>query len=301
MTAVATPPQAQVRALGVGFDADILHATRAIYRPLLDTTPVREHHELRYGGHARQVLDLFLPVDVTRPSRALLVFVHGGGFTGGAKNEDGAFHLNVGRFFARHGLATAVINYRLAPASPWPAAVHDVRDAVGWLREGNADAQLGAQAASLPLFVLGQSAGACHTASWLFDDRTRGEPLGAVAGVMLMSGYYRATAPMAPHVRAYFGDREDQYETRSPLTHVRALDTPVWLSVAELDPGAIAARTFELAARLALCNGAAPHCVWFAGHNHVSTVSSLGSSQSDAGEALLQFVHARLNTRRPTP
>ena len=55
-------------------------------------------------------------------SRPVLVFVHGGGFTGGNKSTPGSpFYDNVPLWAARNGLVGVNITYRLAPQHPWPA------------------------------------------------------------------------------------------------------------------------------------------------------------------------------------
>lgn len=275
---------AQVRRIGARFDEDVLLATRAIYRLHLDMTPVQERRDIAYGTHPRHVLDLYQPSSET--ADAVLVFVHGGGFTGGDKNEEGTFYVNVGRHFARKRVTVAVPNYRRAPEFGWPAGAHDVRDAVQWVRH-NVD---GVVEGRVPLFVLGQSAGASHVASWLFDEASRQAPLGRLAGAMLMSGLYRVSAPLAPHLQTYFGSDPREYEARSPFTHAGKLDAPLWLSVAELDPGLFTARTYALAEKLAVANGRSPYFAFFHGHNHVSTVMSLGSPQTDVSDEILRFV-----------
>ncbi len=92
-------------------------------------------------------LDLFLPASVG-PHPAI-VFVHGGGWTAGDKSswEDEALR------FADEGYVGISINYRLAPAYPFPAAVEDTKAAVRWLRTHAADlgidpARIGAMGSS---------------------------------------------------------------------------------------------------------------------------------------------------------
>jgi hypothetical protein len=65
---------------------------------------------------------------------------------------------------------------------------------------------------------------------------------------------------------------------------------PVWLSVAELDPGSIGSQTFQLADAITRCNGRSPEFAWLRGHNHVSTVLSLGSPQQDFSDEILRFL-----------
>ena len=70
-------------------------------------------------------LDLALPAGSMPPP--LIVWVHGGAWRSGDKEE-------VPRFFAEHGLATASVNYRLSGEARFPAAVHDIKAAVRFLR-----------------------------------------------------------------------------------------------------------------------------------------------------------------------
>jgi acetyl esterase/lipase len=275
----------QVRALGAEFGPAALAATRAIYRPQLDLSEAaKERFDVAYGPDARHRLDVYRP---TEASRAIVVFVHGGGFVAGDKNDDGVFYRNVGRWLARQGFAAVLPNYRLAPASGWPAGAVDVEAVLQWVQQTRE-----MFAAELPPVVLwGQSAGASHVASWLFDDAARGGKATEVAAVMLMSGFYSAEAPLPAGPRAYFGEDTQLYPQRSPLSHVGPGALPLWLGVAELDPGWIAQQTYALARTLTLANGRSPDFHFFRGHNHVSTVQSLGSPQQDCGDELLRFLH----------
>jgi acetyl esterase/lipase len=279
----------QVRALGSIFDAATVAATRAIYRPLIDMAEAAEERvDVVYGPHERHRLDVYRPIG---PSRAIVVFVHGGGFVAGDKNGDGVFYRNIGRWLARQGFAAVLPNYRLAPASGWPAGAEDVQAVLAWVEQNPGALSSG----SPPVVLWGQSAGASHVATWLFDDTARGAsaagPTG-VAAVMLMSGFYSAEAPLPAGPRAYFGDDAQLYAERSPLSHVRPTALPLWLGVAEFDPGWIAQQTYALARALTLANDRSPEFHFFRGHNHVSTVQSLGSPQRDSGEELLRVLNA---------
>jgi acetyl esterase/lipase len=286
-TAETTPADRiaqQIRALGSDFDADVLAATRAIYRPQLDLTEAAaEEADIAYGPHERHRLDVYRPAGACG---AVVVFVHGGGFVAGDKNGDGVFYRNIGRWLARQGYAAVLPNYRLAPAHAWPAGARDVQAVLQWVMQHRAT--FGAP--DLPVVLWGQSAGASHAASWLFDDEARGSQAADVAGVMMMSGFYVVEAPLPAGPRAYFGDDAGQYALRAPLTHARATAVPVWLGVAELDPGWIAHQTYALARALTLAKGRSPDFHFFRGHNHVSTVQSLGSPQHEAGNEILRFL-----------
>jgi acetyl esterase/lipase len=279
----------QVRALGAKFDPDVLAATRAIYRPQLDLSEAAEERvDVAYGPHERHRLDVYRPVGAPR---AIVVFVHGGGFVAGDKNGDGVFYRNVGRWLARHEFAAVLPNYRLAPANRWPAGAADLQAVLQWVQQNHE--ALGA--GSLPIVLWGQSAGASHVASWLFDDAARGGKAIELAAVMLMSGFYSAEAPLPAGPRAYFGEDTLLYPKRSPLSHVKPTTLPLWLGVAELDPGWIAQQTYALARAVTLANGRSPDFHFFRGHNHVSTVQSLGSPQQDSGDELLRFLRGVIN------
>jgi acetyl esterase/lipase len=76
------------------------------------------------------VLDLYLPAQPARRPVAVIVFLHGGGWSGGTRTTGPDFR----RYFAQDGFAMASIEYRLTPAISFPANVEDVRAAVRWLK-----------------------------------------------------------------------------------------------------------------------------------------------------------------------
>jgi len=77
-------------------------------------------------------LDVFLPARDRSDPPPLIVCIHGGNMTGGDK--DGVEMYETVHPIVGGAYAVASINYRLAPEAPFPAAVHDVRAAVRWLR-----------------------------------------------------------------------------------------------------------------------------------------------------------------------
>lgn len=278
----------QVAAYGTVFDGNVLAATRAIYRPWLDLTPAGlEQPDQAYGPHERHRLDVYRPAG---KSRSTVVYVHGGGFVAGDKNGDGVYYPNVGRWLARQGYTAVLPNYRLATTHGWPAGTQDLDAVMQWVRQDQQAQDVGA-----PVVLWGQSAGACHVASWLFDDEARGAaPAMEVDAVMLMSGFFQAQAPLPAGPKAYFGEDTALYPQRSPLSHVRRLDVPILLAVAEFDPGWIAQQTYGLAQVLTQMNGQSPVFLYSRGHNHVSTVQSLGSPQLTVGLEVQRFVESVL-------
>lgn len=278
---------AGVARLGARFDESVLAATRALYAPhVAPADEVSTTRDLAYGAHERHRIDLFRPMGATHGGRLpVLLFVHGGGFTAGDKRGAPPFYANVGEYFARHGFLAATMNYRLAPEGAWPAGSEDVAAAVDWLA-AEAEAR-GGDAARLHL--LGQSAGASHVAGYLFDPAWRPRSASRVRCAALMSGFYEAQERLKAGQEAYFGSDPAQYARRSPSSHVEGSGVPILLSLAQYDPPAQACQSLDLAAAITRARGECPPLVWFGGHNHVSTVMSMGSPQDDVGRCLRDF------------
>ncbi|MBS0204092.1 MAG: alpha/beta hydrolase [Planctomycetes bacterium] len=109
-----------------------------------------------YGPDARNVLDFWkAPGDGPRP---LLVYIHGGGWTGGDKKRDTSAYQP----FLDKGISCAAINYRLSGDHPLPAPVHDAARAIQFLRTKAAEWNIDTKHIALT----GGSAGAC-TSMWL--------------------------------------------------------------------------------------------------------------------------------------
>ncbi|MDI6858192.1 MAG: alpha/beta hydrolase [Dehalococcoidia bacterium] len=99
---------------------------------------IDEHGELE-----TLYLDLYEPEGDAATGRPALVWIHGGGFTGGDKAD--SLHVEIATRFAKRGYVAASINYRLRegeyfePNDPeLPLAIadaqHDAQAAVRWLR-----------------------------------------------------------------------------------------------------------------------------------------------------------------------
>ncbi|UUX95966.1 alpha/beta hydrolase [Aquabacterium sp. J223] len=285
--------QVAVRGLGARFDDEVLQATKALYAPFRQAVPagVALRRDLAYGPDPRQRLDLYRPAGGA--PAPLLLYVPGGGFTGGDKDGGDGVYGNVGAYFAARGWQVAVMNYRLAPAHAWPAGSEDVARAIDWLLQPG-HAELGPTGASGPaagLVAWGQSAGAAHLAGVVFDPRFAGAA-SRLRAALLMSGLYDPQAPLRPGPLAYYGDDDAAWPARSPLRGARPGHAPVLLSVAEFDPPDMARQTLQLADRLTALDGHCPPLLQHAGHNHVSTVLSVGTPQDDVGRALLGWLGA---------
>ncbi len=142
----------------------------------------RRGEEFAYGSAELQKLDFFR---AKTASAALVVFVHGGGWDKGDKNNA------TGRYKAPHygdqGYAFASINYRLLPNGTVEQQAADVANALAYLR-GNA-AKLGFDPGRIVL--MGHSAGA-HLVALVGTDpqylRAAGMTLSELRGVISLDG-----------------------------------------------------------------------------------------------------------------
>jgi len=87
---------------------------------LLDRTYSCEHTD-------RRMIDIFLP---DRANGAALLWIHGGGFHAGSKEQ---WH-DVARHFCDLGYVCGSMTYRLAPQWKFPAQVADARLGMAWFR-----------------------------------------------------------------------------------------------------------------------------------------------------------------------
>jgi acetyl esterase/lipase len=114
------------------------------------------HSDVAYGPHERNVLD-FWQAEGDGP-RPLLVYIHGGGWTGGDKQQKPEAIWP----WLKKGISYAAINYRLTGEAPLPAPVHDAARAIQFLRTKAAEWNIRTDRIALT----GGSAGAC-TSMWL--------------------------------------------------------------------------------------------------------------------------------------
>jgi len=88
---------------------------------------VSTHKDIVYAtaGGKSLALDLYMPVGIERPP--LIVWVHGGRWMNGDKEE-------VPMAFVEGGIATASLDFRQSTEARFPAMVHDIKAAIRFLR-----------------------------------------------------------------------------------------------------------------------------------------------------------------------
>ncbi len=262
--------------------------TAALYAPLQPKEPypnVTLTRDISYGPHERHVLDLFVSPDTTPKSgKPVVVFIHGGGFAGGAKHAPNSpFYDNVGLWAAAHGLVGVTINYRLAPQFPYPAGVEDLGRVVTWLK-ANIKSKGGDPNR---IFLWGHSAGAAHTADYVAAMANKGKNPG-IAGAILTSGFYQLGDTVSVW-KSYYGDDVSKYKERASLPGLVKSKVPLLVADAELDPVTFKPDSDLLADERAKA-GKPVTRVKLAGHSHLSELYAVGSGDESLAGPVLKFI-----------
>lgn len=134
--------RALVLALGPGYTSHIAPATlarldtwptlRGILRPFaFRRDEVERIHNISYGELGpRNLLDIYRP-KAPGERRPVLLWVHGGGWIIGNKDQQGLPLMN---HLVTLGWACVAINYRLSPRATFPDHIIDVKRAVAWVK-----------------------------------------------------------------------------------------------------------------------------------------------------------------------
>lgn len=197
---------------------------------------VRKDVEYGRADGERLLLDLYLPANgpatAATALRPGIVFVHGGGWTGGDKSG----WARQAAEMAGRGYVCVSVNYRLAPKHRYPAAVEDVQTAVRWLRAHAAEFRLDPRRVG----SMGDSAGG-HLASMLgvLDTLDRRVPADAPSSrVNCVVDYYgRMDLTLEPvgtggvnYRPGFIGKSNEEglalYQEASPINHIDARTVP---------------------------------------------------------------------------
>jgi acetyl esterase/lipase len=190
---------------------------------------------------------------VAKRPRPLVVYIHGGGWQSGHTRHSGAFANwpEVLASLARRGYVVASIEYRLSSEAMFPAAIHDVKNSIKWLRQnadqfsidprttivwgGSAGGQLAALAAT-----------SCGVESLAPAVADKAAPVAAqsdcVQGLVAWYGIFdfnatgeAAASPGGKYLGCSSIDCDGNKTLASPISHVDAKDPPALLIHGEID------------------------------------------------------------------
>jgi acetyl esterase/lipase len=213
-----------------------------------------EKRDLRYAEDSSDTkLDVFYPAEIESSDRKLpvIVWVHGGGFIGGTKDEV----ANYLKILANQGFVTVGIDYSLAPGARYPTPVRQLNMALAFVN-ANAGAHhidasriilagdsAGAQIAAQTAVAISVPAYAAELA--LEPAITRAQ----LRGVVLHCGVYSTDGidfegPFGGFLRtvfwSYFGTKDftgaPQLEQFSVLANMTPAYPPAFISAGNADP-----------------------------------------------------------------
>lgn len=276
--------------IGKQWNGEVNLATQALYTPLhrnVDNEGLVLHADITYGSHPLQTFDLWVSDYEFREPGPVLIYFHGGGLVRGDKVSaatDNLIYSNIGKFAARVGGIGINANYRLAPEVKWPAGAEDLRLIIEWVKDNIED--FGGDPNNI--FVMGNSAGATHVATYLFHEASQLEEGPGVKAAILSSGGFGGGG------EAYYGADSSLWEQRTPLGLVEAYEgepVPIYLWSAEYDPANIETGVAEMYARLCRKYADCPLYTQWQGYNHVSHVMSIDTADTAITDALIRFYH----------
>ncbi len=227
--------------------------------------------DLSYGLDPTETLDFFPGPGTNTP---LLIFIHGGYWRALDKQD----FSSIAATYVAAGFAVAVLNYGLAPATPLPEIVAQIRRACVWLAR-NAS-QLGID--PLRIVCSGHSAGGHLAAMMLATDWTRVAPdlpTRLLAGAVAVSGLFDLDpVSRAPFVRDDLRLDASLVRELSPALLPLHNEVPLLLAVGALETAAfhrqskLLADHWPLACRTPVLD--------LAGCNHFSACEALASPDS---------------------
>jgi acetyl esterase/lipase len=200
-----------------------------------------------YDGHDT-LMDIYRP-KVASDLLPVIVWIHGGGFIGGKKENTRAYGMTL----ASHGYMVANINFDLAPRQKYPGQIIQVNQALEYLRKNSME-----HGGDINRLFLGSNSAGSQIASELaalISDKEFAASIGiqpAIAreqlkGLLLYDGFYnikalrKISSPVVNlYLWSYTGQRD--YESYNRISELSAVEhiTPeypsVFLTVGDADP-----------------------------------------------------------------
>ncbi|MEO8224865.1 MAG: alpha/beta hydrolase [Gammaproteobacteria bacterium] len=243
--------------------------------------------DLAYGPEPRQRLDIYVPDKPSVGSRPVIVFIHGGSWRTGSKDQ----YRFVGSGLAEKDYISVLPNYRLNPEVRFPVFVEDAALAVAWTLR-NIDRYGGDPRR---VYIMGHSAGA-YIALLLTLDRSylaaAGVSTDELRGAIGLSGPYDFKIN-SDLLRAVFGSAPDQQRTQ-PVNFARG-DAPPLLLIHGTDDSVCLDRNSIRLAELVREAGGPVSLKLYPGLGHGDTVggfSRLGRARAPTLEDIGAFVTA---------
>lgn len=179
-----------------------------------------------YGNSPRQVMDIF---PAYKPGGPVLVYIHGGYWRGGSKDDN----CHFAELLVKAGATLAILEYDLCPSATVAEIVRQARSAIAWVYRNISE--YGGDPSRL--YVAGLSAGAHLVAMALAHDWEKGGlPRRLIKGAVAISGVYDLDAVLHIEVNKEIRLTPESARENSPFLHPPLPHTPLIVAVGEGEP-----------------------------------------------------------------
>ncbi|MCW1401947.1 alpha/beta hydrolase [Novosphingobium sp. MW5] len=251
------------------------------------------------NGHVPQVVDIYVPA--TKGPHPLVLYIHGGGWTGGHTRHSGALadFPRVLAALAAEGFVVASLEYRLSADAKFPAQVQDAKASLRFLRDNAARYRIDPSRVG----IWGGSAGGHLTALTALSCKdTKLDPAAAAdvcaSAAVTWYGVFDFAAMAAGRENGVDGAAErllgcagrcsaEAYAPASPVTYIDAKDPPFLLihgtqdKVVPVEQSRLAEARFRAA-------GVPVESIYIEGVDH----SFIGATADQTREATLRATNA---------
>jgi acetyl esterase/lipase len=262
--------------------------TSKVFAPLHKPLPadIKITRDLAFGSDPLQKLDVF--TSGTGTGKPILIYVHGGGFTRGDKHRPGEFmYDNIMAWAVQNGMVGAQLNYRLAPKNLYPDANNDVAAGVKYVRDHARE--YGGDPSKI--VVWGHSAGASLVGIFVSHPEFLQASGGTLAAAIMTSGGYEFK-----NKHVYLGDDPAKLVERSSVEGLKKTNIPLLFTRAEWDPEGQMHQGDMI--NKVLCDaGKCPEFRLMKGHNHMSQVFSIGTTETAMTDFALPFIQRHTNLK----
>jgi len=299
----------------VNFHTDIerhrIDALEIVHPMPADDPALAIKRDVQFGdaGGLKLMLDTYQPKDAPAKAMPAVIRIHGGAWAQGARGlPDNPAADKLCTALAQHGYFVADIQYRLAPANKFPAAVQDCKCAVRWLRENAGKLSVDAD----HIGAVGSSAGG-HLALMLAcaDDKSlegSGGHAAASSRIQAACSWYGPTDFMAAEtpdlfrkgVAGWVGgtleQERDQFRQASPISYVSKDSPPILLIHGEQDLAVPISQSEAMLAKLKAAGAEATLLrVKNAGHDFKANgIAKIDPSVEDIIAKTIEFFDAHL-------
>ncbi len=246
----------------------------------------------RLSGYERErcVLDLYLPE--SKKDCPVVVWFHGGGLEGGSKDDA----AEIGKFFAKNGVAAAVASYRLFPKAKYPAYVDDAAASVAWTIEHIGEYGIDPDC---PVFISGHSAGGYLAAIVGMNSkylRKYGVDLKRIAGVIPVSGQVFTHFTIRKERKIPNPQNTPTIDDAAPCYYVRKTVPPMLAICGDNDWPARAEENKYFIAMLKTVGHTDASYQEFENRDHGTIVGKMPEANDPVGKVMLDFISGHKTT-----